>query len=154
MRRPLTFSICAVALALVPSVLYAQEAAAAQKPPALTFSTDAGLLLIQIKPDQTAAFEEVVAKLRAGADKTEDATVKAQLTNMKVYKAAEPMAGNALFVVVLDPVSKDANYDLFQFFQKTMTADELRAEATQEFFKRATGAFASGYNKLSLTPVK
>ena len=35
-----------------------------------------------------------------------------------------------------------------------MTPDELRAPETSEWFKKATGAFAAGYNKLSLTPVK
>jgi hypothetical protein len=158
MRRPLTFSICAFALALAPSVLYAQDpAAAAQKPaaPKLSFTTDAGLLLVQIKGDQTAAFEELVAKLRAGAAKAEDATVKAQLSSLKVYKTAEGAAGgNALYVVLFDPVTKDAEYELFQMLLKTMTADEQRTEAAQEFFKKATGAFAAGYNKLSLTPVK
>ena len=143
MRRPLTFSICALALALAPSVLYAQDPAAAPKPaptaPKLSFTTDAGLLLVQIKADQTAAFEELIARLRAGAAKTEDATVKAQLSNLKV---------------LFDPATKDAEYELFQLLQKVMTPDELRAPETQEFFKKATGAFAAGYNKLSLTPVK
>jgi hypothetical protein len=169
MRRPLTFSICALALALAPSVLYAQNppatptqdpatAAPAAKPagpPKLSFTTDAGLLLVQIKGDQTAAFEELVAKLRAGAAKTEDATVKTQLSTFKVYKTAEGAAGgNALYVILFDPATKDAEYELFQLLQKVMTPDELRAPETQEFFKKATGAFAAGYNKLSLTPVK
>lgn len=159
MRRPLTFSICALALALAPSVLYAQDPAAAPKPaptaPKLSFTTDAGLLLVQIKADQTAAFEELIARLRAGAAKTEDATVKAQLSNLKVYKTAEGGAGgNALYVILFDPATKDAEYELFQLLQKVMTPDELRAPETQEFFKKATGAFAAGYNKLSLTPVK
>ena len=159
MRRPLTFSICALALALAPSVLYAQDPAAAPKPaptaPKLSFTTDAGLLLVQIKADQTAAFEELIARLRAGAAKTEDATVKAQLSNLKVYKTAEGGAGgNALYVILFDPATKDAEYELFQVLQKVMTPDELRAPETQECVKKATGAFAAGYNKLSLTPVK
>ena len=158
MRRPLTFSICALALALAPSVLYAQDPApAAPKPtaPKLSFTTDAGLLLVQIKGDQTTAFEELVSKLRAGAAKAEDATVKAQLSSIKVYKTAEGAAGgNALYVILFDPATKDAEYELFQLLQKVMTPDELRSPETQEFFKKATGAFAAGYNKLSLTPVK
>jgi hypothetical protein len=167
MRRPLTISTCAFVLALAPSVLYAQDpakpaqdpaAAAPAKPagpPKLSFTTDAGLLLVQIKGDQTAAFEELVTKLRAGAAKTEDATVKAQLSSLKVYKTAEGAAGgNALYVILFDPATKDAEYELFQLLQKVMTPDELRAPETQEFFKKATGAFAAGYNKLSLTPVK
>jgi hypothetical protein len=131
--------------------------AAAQPPakPKLDFTTEAGLLLVQIKGDQTAVFEELVAKLKAGAGKAEDATVKQQLTNLKVYKTAEGAAGgNALYVILLDPVAQNAEYELFALVQKVMTPDELRAPETAEFFKKATGAFAAGYNKLSLTPVK
>jgi hypothetical protein len=152
--------------ALAPMALFAQtppagaapaQAPAAQPPatPKLAFTTEAGLLLVQIKGDQTAAFEELVAKLKAGSTKAEDATVKQQLSNLKVYKTAEGAAGgNALYVVIFDPVSQNAEYELFTLLTKTMTADEQRAPETAEFFKKATGAFAAGYNKLSLTPVK
>jgi hypothetical protein len=135
----------------------AQQAPAAQPPaaPKLAFTTEAGLLLVQIKGDQTAAFEELVAKLKTGATKAEDATVKQQLSNLKVYKTAEGAAGgNALYVIIFDPVSQNAEYELFALLAKTMTPDEQRAPETAEFFKKATGAFAAGYNKLSLTPVK
>ncbi len=166
MRRP--FTICAPLLlmvALAPAALFAQTPAqtpaappaAAQPPgaPKLGFTTEAGLLLVQIKGDQTAVFEDLVAKLKAGAAKAEDATVKQQLSNVKVYKTAEGAAGgNALYVVLFDPASQNAEYELFSLLVKTMTADEQRAPETGEFFKKAQGAFAAGYNKLSLTPVK
>ena len=163
MRRP--FTTCAPMLlmvALAPAALFAQTPpAAAQQapppagPPKLTFTTEAGLLLVQIKGDQTAVFEELVAKLRAGAGKSEDAAVKGQLSSLKVYKTSEGAAGgNALYVILFDPATKDAEYELFALVQKVMTPDELRAPETSEWFKKATGAFAAGYNKLSLTPVK
>lgn len=167
MRRSFTTTTCALMFALAPMALFAQtppagaapaqQAPAAQPPatPKLAFTTEAGLLLVQIKGDQTAAFEELVAKLKAGSTKAEDATVKQQLSNLKVYKTAEGAAGgNALYVVIFDPVSQNAEYELFALLAKTMTADEQRAPETAEFFKKATGAFAAGYNKLSLTPVK
>jgi hypothetical protein len=152
-------------IALAPAALFAQTPpAAAQQapppaqpagPPKLSFNTEAGLLLVQIKGDQTAVFEELVAKLRAGAGKTEDAAVKGQLSSLKVYKTSEGAAGgNALYVILFDPATKDAEYELFALVQKVMTPDELRAPETNEWFKKATGAFAAGYNKLSLTPVK
>ena len=166
MRRP--FTTCAPMLlmvALAPAALFAQTPpAAAQQapapaqpagPPKLAFTTEAGLLLVQIKGDQTAVFEELVAKLRAGAGKAEDAAVKGQLSSLKVYKTSEGAAGgNALYVILFDPATKDAEYELFALVQKVMTPDELRAPETSEWFKKATGAFAAGYNKLSLTPVK
>ena len=165
MRRP--FTTCAPMLlmvALAPAALFAQTPPAAAQapppaqpagPPKLAFTTEAGLLLVQIKGDQTAVFEELVAKLRAGAGKTEDAAVKGQLSSLKVYKTSEGAAGgNALYVILFDPATKDVEYELFALVQKVMTPDELRAPETSEWFKKATGAFAAGYNKLSLTPVK
>ena len=80
MRRPFVISTGALALALLPAALYAQTppAAPAQQPPpaqpatpaapakpALAFSGNAGLLLVQVKPDQTATFEEMMKKLGA-----------------------------------------------------------------------------------------
>jgi hypothetical protein len=137
----------------------AQPPAAAQPPaePKLTFSTPAGLLLIQIKPDQTGTFEELLSKLRAGLEKSTDAALKTQFSHFKVYKASEPMGAekNALYVVVTDPVTgPTAEYEFFAILQKVMTPEELRAPETQEMFKKFSTAFAAPYNKLNLTPVK
>lgn len=165
MRRPLTIRapklmlpVMILAAALAPSAALAQDPppAAAQPPaaPKLAFTTDAGLLLVQIKGDQTAVFEDLVARLKAGAAKAEDAGVKQQLANLKVYKTSEGAAGgNALYVILIDPAAKNAEYELFALLQKVMTQDELRAPETREFFTKAVAAFAAGLNKLSLTPV-
>ncbi len=174
MRRPLIFKTCALACALSSTVLLAQQPPSqqppAQQPPAqqqpatpttpaqpatpkLPFSTDAGLLLIQIKPDQTAAFEELIAKIKAGAAKSSDATVKQQMSGMKIYKSSEPMANNALYVVVVDPAVKNTEYELFAILQKVLTPEELRDPAVIEMSKKAAAAFAVGYNKLNLTPL-
>jgi hypothetical protein len=161
MRRPFTATTCALALASV--ALMAQNPPAQTQPPAqppaapsapkLSFTGEAGLLLVQIKPDQTATFEEMIAKLKAGAAKTEDASVKSAMTGWKVYKSAEGMQGNALYVVMVDPVVKDGEYELFSLLGKVMTPDEVRAPATVELFKKFQAAFAAGYNKLNLSPV-
>jgi len=157
MRRPSILWTCAVLLVLGSAPAFAQDpAAAAAKPaePKVTFTTDAGILLATIKPDGTAAFEELIGKIKAGASKATDATVKSQIAAMKVFKAAEPgPSGNAVYVIFFDPASKGAEHELFNLLQKVLTPEELRAPEIAEFFKKATGAFASGYNKLSLTPV-
>jgi len=158
MRRPFTTTTCALVLALASTALFAQDPPAqppAQKPaePKLAFATDSGLLLIQIKPDQTAAFEQMIAKLKAGLAKTQDATLKQQFAGFKVYKSSEPMVSNALYVVTVDPAVKNAEYELFAVLQKVMTPEELRAPENQELFKKAAAAFATGYNKLNLTPL-
>jgi hypothetical protein len=131
---------------------------AAQQPPAdkapkVAFTTPAGLLLVQIKPDQTAVFEEMVGKLKAALAKSEDATLKQQAAGFKVYKTAEPFNNNTLYVVLMEPITPNAEYDLFAMLHKTMTPEELRAPETAEMWKRYTGAFAAGLSKLSLTPL-
>jgi hypothetical protein len=178
MRRPLIS--CApmfMMVALAPAALFAQTPPAQTTPPAtaqppatapattpppaaepkLTFTAPAGLLLIQIKPDQAAVFEEMLTKLRAGLEKSTDAALKSQYANFKVYKASEPMGAekNALFVIVADPVTgPTSEYEFFATLQKVMTPDELRAPETIEMFTKFSGAFAAPYNKLNLTPVK
>jgi hypothetical protein len=158
-----------LALTLAPAALFAQTAPpqnppAQQQPPAteqppapaaprLTFTAPAGLLLVQIKPDQTAKFEELVSKLQSGIASATDPTLKQTTTGWKVYKSSEPMGANALYVVLVDPATPSAEYDFFMMLQKTMTPEQLRDPATQELFKGYTAAFAAGYNKLNLTPL-
>jgi hypothetical protein len=155
MRRPSILWTCALLLAIGSTPAFAQDAAAAKPTePKVTFTTDAGVLLANIKADQTAAFEELVTKLKAGAAKSSDAAIKAQVGSMKVFKASEPGTGGAaLYVIFFDPATKGGEHELFNLLQKVLTPEELRAPETAEFFKKAAGAFASGYNKLSLTPV-
>jgi hypothetical protein len=165
MRRPFTIMTGALALALGTAALYAQTAPAQQPPPAaaqppaapaapkIAFTTDAGLLLIQIKPDQTAAFEEMIGRLKASLAKTDNAEVKQQMSGWKIYKSGEPMGANALYVVTVDPAVKGAEYELFALLQKVLTPEEQRSPEMAELFKKAAAAFATGYNKLNLTQV-
>jgi hypothetical protein len=169
MRRPFVTSTVGLALALAPVVLFAQTPAAppagqapagqppaAQapaEPPKLALTTPTGVLLVPIKPDQTAAFEEFAKKLKAGLDKTQDPVLKQQAAGFKIYKSAEPFGPNALYVIVIEPVVPNAEYELFKMLQKTMTPEELRAEGVAEMWKRFQAAFASGPSRLSLTPV-
>lgn len=183
MRRPFVTVNFALAAALAPALCFAQAAAPAPatqppatqapatqapatQPPAtqaapatpatapkLAFTTPAGLLLVQIKTDQTAAFEEMMGKLKAGLAKTADATLKQQAAGLKVYKATEPFGPNALYVVTMEPTVPASEYELFAMLQKTMTPDELRAPETAAMWKRYADAFAAGLSKLSLTPL-
>ena len=64
---------------------------AAPAAPKLAFTTPAGLLLVQVKPDQTAVFEELIAQAQRLARGLRDAGAEATGRRFKVYKAAEPM---------------------------------------------------------------
>ena len=164
MRRPFVISAGALALALLPAVVSAQTppaqppAAAGQAPaagtPKLVFTSPAGALLVPIKPDQTAVFEEYAKKLKAGLAASTDATIKQQAAGMKIYKAAEPFGPNALFVITVDPAVPNAEYDLFALLQKTMTEEQQRAPETAEMWKRFAAMFAAAPSRLSLTPAQ
>ena len=167
--RSSVISTFALAMALAPAAAYAQAtttgtattgqppAAAAQPAapaaPKVPFTTPAGILLVPIKPDQTAVFEEMLGKLKAGLAKTSDETLKKQAAGIKFYKGAEPFGGNALYVLTIDPAVAASEYDLFQMLAKTMTDEEKQKPETADMWKRYVAAFASGLNKISLTPL-
>ena len=166
MRRVI---ISALALALLPAAVFAQDPPQqppptqppAQPPaqqvpeqpsaPKIGFKTNAGMLLVQIKPDQTAAFEELMSKLKPALEASTDAALKAQ-ASFKVYKSAESQGGNALYVIVFDPATPSAEYNFLDMFNKTLTPEQQRDPAMVENFKRWAGAFA-GMNILNLSPV-
>jgi len=165
--RSFVRSVFALAVVLAPAAAFAQatttsgsattqQPAAAQPAPAapkVPFTTPAGILLVQIKPDKTADFEEMVGKLKAGFAKTQDATLKQQAAGFKVYKSAEPFGANALYVVQIEPTVPSSEYELFNMLLRTMTPEEQRAEGVADMWKRYADAFAAGLSKLSLTPV-
>jgi hypothetical protein len=162
MRRFPMISTCALVLSLVPGLVRAQDPARPQESqpqapatqePKLSFPTEAGLLLVQIKPDQTAAFEQMVMRLRKGLLATEDTALRRQGEGLRFFKSQEGMAGNALYVVVIDPALPNTEYEFFGILQKVMTEEELREPETQDLFKSWANAFAAGYNKLNLSRV-
>ncbi|MEO6213355.1 MAG: hypothetical protein ABIP65_06985, partial [Vicinamibacterales bacterium] len=169
MRRPFV-TITALALALLPVAVFAQTPPAQQPPaqppgqppvaaapaqpsaPKLTFKTNAGMLLVQVKPDQTAAFEEMIAKTRTTVAASTDEVVKLQ-GNVKVYKSTEPGAGgNALYVVLYDPATPGAEHYWLDVVNKTLTPEQQRDPVTREMYTRWAGSIAT-MNQLNLTVV-
>lgn len=133
-----------------PPAAPAQPAAPAA--PKLTFTTPGGLLLVQVKTAETAAFEEMFVKIKAGLEKSSIPELKAMANVWKIYKTAEGMQGNALYVVVVDPAVPGTEYSFLDVLNKTLTPDEQRDPATAEMYKKYAAAIV-GLNKLNLTPV-
>jgi hypothetical protein len=172
MRRPFVISTGILALALMPAAVFAQAQPAqppagqppapaaqppaqekpAEKPPAIAFTGAAGMLLVQVKPDQTATFEELITKLKAALAATSDAALKAQGAGLKVYKSAEGMAGNALYVFVADPATPNVEYYPLSLLAKLMTDEEKRAPGVADMFKKYAEAVAMA-NKVNLGQV-
>jgi hypothetical protein len=168
--RSFVTSVFALAVALAPAAVFAQStsgtATTTQQPPAaaapaapatpaapkLTFTTPGGLLLVQVKQDQTAAFEEMFAKIKANLAKAAAPELSGMANSWKIYKTAEGMQGNALYVVLVDPAVPGTEYSFLDVLNKTLTPDEQRAPETAEMYKKYAAAIA-GLNKLNLTPV-
>ena len=127
-----------------PPAAPAQQAAA--PPAARMFASDGGLVLNFIKPDKTADFEAVIAKLKEALQKSEKPERKQQAASWKVFKSPDPAAGgNTLYVFVIDPSVKGADYTV-----STILAEAFPTEV-QALYKQYADAYASGQNFVNLS---
>ena len=124
----------------------AQPAAAAQAAPAKrTFANDGGMVLNFIKPDKTADFEAVVAKLKEALQKSPKPERKQQAASWKVFKSPDPAAGgNVLYVFIIDPSVKGADYTVSNILAEAFPAE------VQALYKQYAEAYASGQNFVNL----
>ena len=125
----------------------AQQAAAA--PTTRVFANDAGLVLNFIKPDKTADFEAVMGKLKEALQKSAKPERKQQAASWKVFKSPEPAAGgNVLYVFVIDPSVKGADYTVSTILAEAFPQD------VQTLYKQYAESYASGQNFVNLALVQ
>jgi hypothetical protein len=141
-----------IAVALVAGALSASTVSAQQAQPTPTtrvFASDAGMVLNFIKADKTADFEAVVAKLKEALQKSEKPERKQQAASWKVFKSPEPAAGgNALYVFIIDPSVKGADYTV-----SNILAESFPAEQVNTLYKQYAEAYAQGQNFVNLALV-
>lgn len=118
---------------------------AAQQNP-FVFSSDAGMLTFLIKPDKTADFEKVMAKLHEALANSDKPERKQQAAGWKLYRAAEPGPNGAvIYYNVLSPVLKGADYAPSKIIAETFPSE------AQQLFQLYKDAFAGlGRNELTL----
>ena len=117
----------------------AAPAQAAPAPQARVFTGDVGLMFNVIKPDKTADFEMVIGKLKEALAKSDDPVHKQMAQGWRVIKNPEPIqGGNYLYVFLVDPVVKDADYTVSRVLAKAFPAE------VQELFKVYSACFAGG----------
>src|SRR5919109_934501 len=115
-----------VAGTLSATIMYAQPA-----PTTRTFPSDAAMVLNFIKPDKTADFEAVIAKLKEALAKSEKPERKEQARSWKVFKSPDPAAGgNVLYVFIVDPPVKNADYTI-----SNILAEAFPTEVTELYKK-------------------
>ena len=132
--------LLAGALVLVPA--FSQGHAGAQEAaqpaaPKLTFEGDTALWTVAIKPDKTADFEKIIAKLHEGLNKSEKPERKQQAGGWKVMKLAKPLPdGNIAYVHIINPVVPGADYTVMQALY------ELWPDERQALYEMYRGTFA------------
>jgi hypothetical protein len=124
-----------------------QQAQAA--PTTRVFGSDAGMVLNFIKPDKTADFDMIVAKLKEALQKSPKPERKQQAASWKVFRATEAGANNSvLYVFIIDPSVKGADYTVSNILSEAFPPDQVVA-----LFKQYAESYASGQNLLNLTLV-
>jgi hypothetical protein len=104
----------------------AQPAAAAPNP--FIFNSDGGVILNFVKADKTADFEMVMGKLKEALAKSEKPERKAQAAGWKYFKAGEPGPNGAvIYVFIMDPVAKGAEYSVGNILVEVLGATEGQA---------------------------
>ncbi len=128
----------------------APQAAAPQpaRGPALAFASDAGMVLSPIVPAHAAAFEQVMQKVREALEKSTDPVRRQQAAGWKVYKAVDPFQGQTLYISVMDPAVKGAEYNVFDFLREAIGDAEARV-----LFEQFRAAYAAPQNVVSMSPV-
>jgi len=125
----------------------AQQPAA---PQTRMFPNDAGLVLNFIKPEATAQFEEVMAKLKEALAKSEKPERRQQAASWKLFKSADPAAGgNVLYIWFIDPSVKAADYTV-----STILAEVFPVAEVNELYKKYADSFAQGMNFVNLQLVQ
>ena len=142
--RRIAIALMLTALVVLASAGLAQAQAAAPAqaapaPQARVFTGDVGVMYNVIKPDKAADFEMVIGKLKEALAKSEKPERKAQAAGWRVFKQADPMAnGNILYIFMIYPVVKDADYTVSRILSEVFPAE------VQELFKVYSACFAGG----------
>ena len=148
--RPGWMALGLVVGVLSTTPLYAQQPAAPaqQAQPvsnARLFNNDAGMVLNFIKPDKTADFEMIMGKLKEALQKSEKPERKQQAASWRVFKSADPAGANTLYVYIIDPSVKGADYTV-----ANVIAEGFPAAEANEILKKYAECYAQGMNILNL----
>jgi hypothetical protein len=117
----------------------------AQAPTKRVFASDAGMVLNFIKPDKTADFEAVMGKLKEALQKSDKPERKQQAASWKVFKSPDPAGANVLYVFIIEPSVKDADYTVSNILAEVYKPEELNV-----IYKQYADSYAQGQNIINL----
>jgi hypothetical protein len=115
-------------------------------PAAATFTSDAGVLVVSVKPDKTADYEEAIRALQDALSKASDEKHREIAKGWRVFKATDLDAkANAVYVHLLQPAVKTVDYRI------SVLLDELLSGASAELLAKYRDAIAVPPSKLGLS---
>lgn len=143
-----------LALLLLLAQAAAPQAPATPKPAPLTpspdpasshFTSEAGVLLVTVKPAAIADYELVIRTLQEALAKDTDPNRSAAAKGWRVYKSNEPDAkGNPIYIHVMIPALPNFDY------RPSLLLDELVEDLAPELLAKYQDAFAVPPTKLNL----
>ncbi len=137
LRKHLAWTIVLVAVAVFAYRLGVQAAGDDTAATGLHFSGDIALWTVAIKPDKTADYEKVLARLRDALQKSDDPVRKQQAAGWRVMKMSEPLPdGTVAYVHVISPVIAGADYTLLKPIYDAFPSE------SQDIYALYRGAFA------------
>jgi hypothetical protein len=125
----------ALSAVMVAAPAFAQDAAPPAAP-VLALEGDAATITVLIKPDKTAEFEAVLAKVKEALAKSEKAERKEQAAGWSVFKASQAVNGNTAYIMFINPVVKGQEYDITRLIAEVFPVE------VQEFFQKYKDSFA------------
>jgi len=136
--------IAVAALALISAGGVGAQSPAQSQSQALTLEGDIALWTMSIRPDKTADFERVMAKLRDGLAKSGNPERQKQLAGWKVVRVKTPLPdGNIAYVHVIDPVVAGADYTIMKALYDAFP------EERQALYELYRGAFVGNLSLAS-----
>jgi hypothetical protein len=114
-------------------------------PASRKFTADAGVVFSTIKPDKTADFEAVMARVKEALGKSQDPQRKQQALSWRVFKGLEAGPGGAvIYMWVLDPPVKDVEYVITDILREAFPNE------AQDLWAKYTQCFVGGQTMLNL----
>ena len=112
-------------IALAGFTLAGAAVASAQEPakPVLPLEGDRTLIILLIKPDKTADFEAVVARLAQALEANPDPARRQQAAAWRILRSSEPGRDSVVYVFLLDPVVPGADYDPVRVLSESLPAE-------------------------------
>ena len=141
----LLLQVAAASLALQVAATKPPATPAATDPASSQFTTDAGLLLVAVKPTAIADYEQAIRTLQQAMSDAADQTRAAAAKGWRVFKANETDAkGNVLYVHALLPAVSGFDY------RPSLLLDEMVKDLEVDLLAKYADAFAGPPYKLNL----